>query len=558
MTALERVNGRRVIVPLVGAVAIGAFLFGTALAVGVFPGLGSDSQGPARQLGTVQFEETAGECGLSYETVGDSEGAGDGAVAVADYDRDGYPDILAVGGAQPVLFRNTGGEGSGGFERSGALPSRPYQELKSALFFDADGDGWEDLLLIPRSGEPIFLENDAGTYREADAGFETELQWATGAAAGDYDRDGDLDVFVVQNGNWSADPPSRGSSGEARDGYRNYLFENTNDGFVLRNDSGVAGSRWSLATSVVDLTGDGYPDIHVANDFGYDSLYVNDGDGSFSRRQLDGTNRHGMASMVRDVDGDGRLDLFVTNIEFDDPGNVWKLDRMNVRNRGNNLLVNQGNGTFVDRATSYGVRAGGWGWAGTIVDFDNDGALELVHTTKYYLERTRDGAFETTETRPSVWEGTENGTFQTHNASEAGFVRSNGRGLATLDFDRDGDLDVVVADTSDSFKLYETTDTDGNWLQVRVRRSDRLAIGARVTVETSDGSTMRVQSSRTNFFAQSTRTLQFGLGDATVQRIHVRWPDGTERTFTDIEGNQLVVLGKNGLLRSDSGQSLGC
>ncbi|MFB6150632.1 MAG: CRTAC1 family protein [Haloarculaceae archaeon] len=519
--------GLAVLLVVAGAAAVA---FGNPLA----PDGGTDS---------VQFREVSASCGLDYETTGAADGSDDGAVAVADYDRDGWPDLLALGGG-PTLYENTGS----GFERAGALPDGEYPAVKSALFFDADGDGWRDLLLVPRTGEPVFLENERGEFARADAGFDAALKWGTGASAADYDRDGDLDVFLTQNGDWREDTPRRSASGGATGGYPNLLYENTGSGFE-RVRAGVAGNRWSLASSFVDLTGDGYPDVHVANDYARDVLLVNRRNGTFERRPVPGTNRHGMASVVRDVDGDGRLDLFVTNVEFPNPQEIWELNSgLNVRNRGNTLLLNRGNGTFAERATAYGVREGGWGWSAAVEDFDNDGTLDVLHATKYYLERTAGAGFDGVETRPSLWEARPNGTFDRRNASAAGLVTSNGRGLATLDFDRDGDRDVAVADTSNRFKLYENVDDGGNWVQVRVRAGDGTAVGTRVRVVTGEGTTVRVQSSRSGFFSQSTRTLHFGLGSATVERIRVVRPDGTERVFEDVAANRRYVVTANGSL----------
>ncbi|MFB6075214.1 MAG: CRTAC1 family protein [Haloarculaceae archaeon] len=499
----------------------------------------------------VRFEETSRECGLTYRTSGDATGSDDGAVAVADYDRDGWPDLVTAGGG-PVLFHNTGS----GFDRSGALPDGDYPELKSVLFLDANGNGWQDLLLVPRQGTPILLANDRGTFHRVPGAFNRSLQWGTGASAADFNGDGRVDVYVTQNGDWRDQTPRRGASGEATDGYPNILFENTGDGFEAV-DGAAASTHWSLATSFVDLTGDGRPDIHVANDYGYDQLYVNRGNGSFDVRRINGTNRHGMASVVRDVNGDGHLDLFVTNIEFPDPSNVWELNSgLNVRNRGNTLLLNRGNGTFSEVGQERGVRQGGWGWSAAIEDFDNDGTLDLIHATKAYLQRAADGGFEGVHTRPALWEARPNGTFERRNASEAGLLTSNGRGLATLDYDRDGRRDVVVADTSGRFRLYHSVAGNGNWLEVRVRGHG--ALGARVTVETSRGTRLRVESSRSGLFSQSSRALHFGLGPATVDRVRIVRADGTEQVLRNVTANHRLAVAGNGSVRRADVEAGGC
>jgi len=528
---------------VIGAIALLLMAAGP-LTVFVLDGsLASDTPGDDH----VDFREVSDPCGLSYQTSGDAYGSDDGGVAIADYDRDGWPDVLALGGDRPILFENTGD----GFEPSGALPDGEYPPMKSALFFDADGDGWRDLLLVPRTGELVFLENERGTFRRVEMGFNATLRWGTGATAGDYDRDGDLDVYVIQNGNWQNGVPRREASGEAMDGFPNLLFENTDGGFQRVEDAGVAGSHWTLATSFVDLTDDGLPDIHVANDYGWDRLLVNEGNGTFTSRRIEGSNLHAMASVVRDVNGDGRIDLFVTNIGFANPQQVWGLSSsLNVRNLGNTLHINRGNGTFNEQADEYGLREGGWGWAAAMEDFDNDGTIDVLHAIQYYLRKLREGGFREVETRPSLWEGLDNGTFDRRNATAAGLSTSNGRGLATFDFDRDGDQDVVIADTSGAFKLYENGADGGNWLQVRVRSGTGTAIGTRIRVVTSGETITRVQSSRSDFFSQSSRTLHFGLGDASVERLEIVRPDGTELSFDDVEANGRVLVTRNGTLKN--------
>jgi hypothetical protein len=320
----------------------------------------------------------------------------------------------------------------------------------------------------------------------------------------------------------------------------------------------VAGSHWSLATSFVDLTNNGHPDIHVANDFGWDVILVNNGNGTFTRQKIPGTNRHGMSSSVRDINGDGYLDIFVTNIEFNQSQDVWEINSgLAVRNRGNTLLINQGNGTFVDRATEYGVREGTWGWASAIEDFDNDGALELVHTTKFYLRFTANDIVGV-ETTPSLWEETENGSFMARNGTDAGFIPANSRGLVTLDFDRDGDLDMIVSDTNSTFKLYENTTTAGNWLQVRVRNADDTPLGTRVRLVTTNGTRTRVLNSQSDLFSQSTRTLHFGLGGHSIERLEVERPNGRTHVYQNISNNRRAIVASNGSLFYDDSPSVGC
>ncbi len=496
----------------------------------------------------LQFREVSSAVGVEYTTTGSDLGNGDGAVLVTDYNRDGWQDLLLLGGEEPALYRNNR---SGGFTRTDALPPVEEDQLKSGLFFDYDDDGWQDLLLLPRHGSAVFLENQQGTFRHASVGLDVNLTWGTSAVAADRDGDGCLDLYLTQNGDWSKRVPNRSSDNptDPDNGEPNMLFDGDCESFDRVNGTGVDGARWSLTASFIDLTGDGRPDIHEANDFNYDRLYVNQGNGSFEARRLQNTNRHAMTSEVEDVNGDGRLDVFVTNIEFETPGEVWAIrSGFEMVNRGNNLLVNQGNGTFDDRATAYGVRRGGWGWAGNLADFDNDADLDLIHATQTYLVSEDENWREVT-TAPALWERTD-GTFERVNGTARGLTPANGRGLAVLDFDRDGDQDVVVADTEGSFNVYENVGAAGNWLQVDVRAADGVVQGTRVAVVAANETQVKVRDSEVNFFSQSSRVLHYGVGDAERVDVRVTFPDGTVRRFDDVRVGRRVVVSKNGSIQS--------
>lgn len=516
---------------------------GTAVAVGGASGLsacvGRDTEDNDNMMTSdLAFEEVSDNWGIDYEITGEATGSGYGGVVVGDTNRNGLPDLLAIGGDRPILYENDGDR----FVTNERLPSMTYPPLKSAVFFDATGDGWEDLLLIPKSGEPIFLENSNGTFDAVERGLDEPLQWGTGAAAADFTGDGSLDIVIVQNGNWSATLPDRDNGGEATDGYENHLYRNTDGAFERVDAPNVSGSHWSLAVSATDLTGNGAADIHVANDFGFDVLLENKGDMSFDRRQLDNTNLHAMSSTIRDVNGNGHPDIFVTNIGFESPEDIWALHSGKaVRNVGNNLLINEGNGKFKDRADEYGVRRGGWGWAAAIEDFRNRGSLDIVHATLSYLEGANDGNYESVITPPALWEKKGDG-FKEVSAQDVGFEPGNGRGLATLDLDGNGQVDVAIADTSGSIKLYKNLNDQGNWLTFDFRNRGQDAIGSTIKVDTDETEYVRRFNTRTDFFSQSTRKLHFGLGSADTVSVTVIRPDGSEKTVDDVAVNRHLVI----------------
>jgi hypothetical protein len=516
------------------------------------------SVGGDEELDTdIEFREATNETGLEYKTDGGGAGNGNDGVYVADVDRDGWQDVLAVGGEAPVLFANA----NGSFERARTFDAL-NETVKGALFFDADGDGDDDLLFLRSHAAPVLFRNDDGEFSRTDVEFGS-LAYPMGATTADYDDDGDLDVFVYQSGDWARGKPegyfSLNATLDVDNGNPNVLYENTADGFERVTDAGVSErSRWSLAASFVDLTGDGLPDLHVANDYNTDAVYVNEGDGTFAERPLRGnTSRNGMASEVFDANGDGALDVFTTNIylplsavEDEEREERLRLLFGNViksgRTKGNTLLVNDGTGGFAERALAFDVRYGGWGWAATATDFDNDGDRDILHATQYVARLDQDDPHYT---YPMLFERDGDG-FETLDASARGLREDDGRGLASLDYDRDGDRDVVVAPYDGRVTVYENVGANANSLAVRVVDANgSTAFGATVTVDTGDGEQVVRQGAETDFLSQESRVASVGLGGDDEVDVAVTFPDGTRVTFEDVDANQHVRLSKDGIER---------
>jgi len=565
---------RREAVVVVAVLAVGYSMYGALLVAGVAvddqPPVGDRAEGRSADLQSsarpedgppFRFREVSAATGFEYDyrsTFRANQAMiSNAGVFAADYDGDGWTDVLAVGGEQPVLFENRGGE----FRRSGALPAVDGT-VRSALFFDADGSGDPELLLLVNDHPPVLLDLRGDRYVRVNAGFERPLAEPIGAAPGDFDGDGCLDLFVIQYGNWSAEYPAGSDDYRAPfdgdTGNPNGLYFGNCSTFTPATESGISGTRWSLATSAVDFDDDGDVDIHVANDFNYDVLYRNRGDGTFEQVRLgERTNRNGMSSEVADVNGDGRLDVFVTNIYYPDYVARELNQVLPVKAEGNNLLVNERNGTFTERADELGVYVGGWGWAAVLTDFDNDGDEDLFHATRDIDWDTRsrlpgDVRAYASElpyySRPVAWEH-ENDNFTRVTSSAAGFEAANGRGVARLDFDRDGSMDILVA-TTDSYLLYENAGSTGSAIQVRVRdASGGRAVGARVYLR-ADGTAPQWRSVRgfTDFLSQDAGVVHFGTGDAERVTLRVVWPDGTERFFTGVQADQRVTVRPSGVV----------
>ena len=459
---------------------------------------------------------------------------------VSDYNNDYRPDLLAVVNGLPMMYKNTGV----GYDRSDALPTVNVT-VTAAHFLDYDNDGWEDLYLLSNDGS-VFLENQEGEFVRKDVGLEVDYGSVRGAATADYTGNGCLDVFVVQANNWTEHRPegynNRNVTIDQDNGIRNRLFQGDCDGFEeVTEEAGIEGRAWSLATSFVDFTNDGYPDIHVANDFNNDVVYINNRNGTFERRVLpNSTNRNGMSSEVADVNGDGNLDIFVSNIYL--PRMPVTESRFGGRIRGDSLLINQGDGRFIDRADEYGVRkSAGYGWSALLEDFDNDGYLDLFQTNSVPF----------VDSYPSVWDGIRD-SFTRLNSSQAGLILSQPVGAVSLDYDGDGTLDIAVSDATQRFSFYENSLHESNSLRVHLQDGDSTTLGTSVEVITDGESWRRTQNSNSDYLSQSSRTLHFGVGNATVvDRLVVNWGSGGTTTYKDIETNQSIKLSESGGLRKE-------
>lgn len=557
-----------------GAILLGLTLVLLALIGGVV--VSESLVGDGEATSDAHFRNVSGEVGVEYEATKPGTPTGAAGVYVADFDRDGYPDLLLLGGKNstglfpdgPILFENTGD----GFTPSNELPREAFDKhvVESALFFDYDNDGWQDLLLLRRGGEPVFLENRRGNFRVQDVGLNATLARPMGATTADYNGDGCLDLFIYQNGEWNDRIPDGMDMTIRGEGNVTITDDNGNPNLLYRGDctsftnvtqrANISGSRWSLAASFVDLAGDGRPDIHVGNDYNYDYIYINQGNGTFSQRRLsEATDRNAMSSEVADINQDGKPDIFVTNI-YIDTSNLTEPQRNFIENRigdrveGNNLLINKGDGRFVDRAKSYNVHKGGWGWAASIADFDNDGDSDIFHLTEeleVYYNGTVDTSFAI---YPVFRERTDSG-YQLRDPEKLGFEPMDGRGVARLDYNRDGQLDLAVSTYAvrEQYPFYRNTGAEGNWFEVQVRGApEQTAIGSDVYL-TVDGKTYHQQkTARVDFLSQETRIIHFGIGNQTrIDSLRIVWPNGTERKFTDLDANQRVAVAPNGDFERD-------
>lgn len=458
-------------------------------------------------------------------------------VYASDVDDDQFPELLSTGHSGVYFFQNH--EGNYSIEQR--FPE--FDNVASAHFLDYDKDGDDDLYLMSDESS-VFLRNQDGEFVTEEVGLEISYESVRGAASADFTGNGCLDLFVIQAANWEENRPEgyndRNVTIEEDSGNENRLFAGDCQEFEgVTRDAGIQGGAWSLATSFVDFTNDGWPDIHVANDFNDDVLYINDRDGTFTRKVLPSfTNRNGMSSEVADITGNGYLDIFVTNIYYDEfagPSDI----RYGGRIEGNNLLLNRGNATFEDRAEEYGVRKGGWGWAALMEDFNNDGLTDLYHS---------EAGSGFGKSYPNIWRG-ESDEFQRLNASDVGFDESNEVGVASLDYDRDGSMDILTVNITQTLFLYENRH-GGRSLQIKLQDSDALEVGSRIQIDTGEEHRVGVVDSGSDYRSQSSKLVHFGTGNETEANVTVTWPDGHQTTFNDTSTEQRLVVSRDGVERT--------
>ena len=504
--------------------------------------LGAVLGGGALEASGLVFTETAEEAGVAVVhafTADPTEPRWiSGGVAAGDLDRDGWTDLLVVRGTAgpPALLFN---RGDGSFESRD--PSVAGLDLDhrtlGPTFADLDGDGALDLLVGGIDGAPprLFRNRGSGTFDEVTDGSGILSQRDTfSAAAGDYDRDGDLDLFLAH---WSR-----------QGGGATHLWRNGGGFQFSPVDWRVGIARvyldvdFTFTPNFSDLDGDGWPELLVAGDFGTSQVFRNGRDGSFEidpRFELDDEN--GMGSAIGDFDNDGHLDWFVSSI--------WDPDGVAEGNwgiTGNRLYRNRGDGLLEDHTTKAGVRQGYWGWGACAGDFDNDGWLDLFHTNGFLGDQAAD--FNDDPSR--LWLNRGDGTFD-ERSGEAGLVETGqGRGVVCFDYDRDGDLDLFVQVHSGTSKLFRNDlaspgDGGPHALVVRLEATgaNRRAVGARVVAESDGHSQVRELRAGSNFLSQNPHEVHFGLADADrVDRLTVSWPDGRSDHWTDLAADRTLTL----------------
>ena len=547
-----------------------------ALLIGMLAAGGAAAQAPP-PLG-FSFVDVAREAGLTAKTVYGGErtnkyllettGCG---VAMFDYDNDGWLDLFFVNGTtlegfprsqEPTshLYRN---RGDGTFEDVTARAGLALAGWgQGACAGDYDNDGYTDLYVTFWGQNRLFRNRRDGTFEDvtARAGLTTKARWGAGCAFVDVDRDGLLDLFAANYIDFDLKTAPVPESGLCRykgvpvacgppglTGGKNVLYRNTGRGTFtdVSDATGITGAAgtYGLGVSTLDFDDDGWVDIYVANDSNPSTLYRNKRDGTFEDVAIpagcaysqDGKPQAGMGLAMGDYDRNGTIDIFKTNFAGDT----------------STLYSNLGKGLCEDRTFASGVGlATRWlGWGVGFLDLDHDGWLDLFLVNGHvYPEveqiRTEAGYHQ----RKVVYRNLRDGRFEeiTERLGDPMTTPRAGRGAAFGDFDNDGDVDVAVNNVHDTPNLYRhdiTGRTSWTELALRGTVSNRSAIGSRIRIVAGGATLVREVRGGGSYYSQNDLRVHAGLGAATkIDRVEVRWPNGTEETFRDVPIGRIVTL----------------
>ncbi|HLK22384.1 MAG TPA: FG-GAP-like repeat-containing protein, partial [Bryobacteraceae bacterium] len=485
-----------------------------------------------------------------------------GGVAAFDYNNDGYPDIYLVNGAALPsgkktdatfwnrLFRNNGDGTFTDVTEIAGVQGHGYSMGVAAG--DFDNDGFVDLFVTGLDYNILYRNKGDGTFEDVTdrAGLGGNHGWSMSAGWFDYNNDGLLDLFVTRYVVWN--PATEIYCGEAKPGFRMYchpkyyqplpnlLYQNRGDGTFrdISRESGIAAHAGKgLGLAFGDYDGDGFLDVFVANDAVPNFLFHNNGHGAFEEHAVE-------TYVAYNDDGKAISSMGVDFRDFDNDGRE-DIVVTALSNETYPLYRNLNGHAFAD--TTYDSRIGPaslpWsGWGAGLFDFNNDGFKDVFVANGHVMDNAELTSSRQSRQPNSVFLNRGDGTFQSVVLPGAAFHR----GAAFADFDRDGRVDIVVTRLNEApLVLRNTSAKTGHWLALELRgtRSNRDAIGARVHLVTERGEQWNRVTTAVGYASSSERTVHFGLGSADrVKRLEIEWPCGTKQTLENLAADRYVSI----------------
>lgn len=516
------------------------------------------------------------------------------AVALVDFDNDGWTDLYATSsrfGSPNALYRNEQGHFRDVAAELGlaALNREGEGVSMGSVWADVDGDGREDVFVY-RWGFQQLLLNRGDRFEDVSerAGLRRWMN-ANSACWLDYDRDGDVDLYVagyfrddIDMWNLASTRIMQSSFEFATNGGHNVLFSNRGDGTFedVTAAMGCDSTRWSLAVAAADMDGDGWIDLYVANDYGPEELFKNQRGERFELLGgigLEESSKSGMSVTLGDFENEGRYGVYVTNISKE----RYLFQGNNLRR---NRLADRGKLYNIADASSSAARSVvdcGWAWGAQFGDLDNDGRLDLYvvngfvsaskeHDYWYGMSKVAGGAGEIFEDA-TKWEPMGDRSLSGYEPSRVllnegeGKFREvaaavgvddlyDGRAVAFADLFNRGALDAIVANQKGPLLVYSNeVDPEREWVQLKLRARglNTSAIGAEVELEwvqtdaAGERALKQVQcvQAGSGFCAQNDRRLHFGLGrGAQVRSAVVRWPSGQAQVLGSLATRKLHLI----------------
>lgn len=495
-------------------------------------------------------------------------------IGVGDFNNDGWPDLF-VGmreGINRLYLNNEGKLFKDHTVAAGILESLDWTTGVSVI--DINGDGLSDIYVcFFDSPNRLYINQGGAVFAEEAEAYGLAVRDASsGAFFADYDKDGDLDLYLQTNVKDVGGRPDYFLRNEG-----SYFEDVSSEVGILQGDEGL-----TLGHSVlwIDYDEDGWEDVYVANDFrASDFLYLNNQDGTFryAPELIPVAPYSSMGSDIGDVSGNGRLDILTTDMASPSyrkhvesmltsavKTQELPVDSFPRQTMKNALLLNRGLGDYVDVGYAWNVAATDWTWAPRLVDLDNDGWVDVFftngmirqfHNADLALAQDRQSsvAAKTAVFKNSPVLDEENLVFR--NMEGNGFEPVNvlwgyehkgvSFGVAVLDYDKDGDFDFVYTNYKAPPTLWRNDLGKGNAVQIQLRgsKTNQQAIGAVATAHFGNRTMTQKLLSNRGYLGSDEKLLHFGLGDHSVlDRLVINWPDGTFEEFEALESGRRYLI----------------